>query len=100
EGGTRPNIVPERAVLEFFLRSASIEGLLSLSERVEATFHGAAQAAGVQVEVTWDGEPSYLPHRSNAPRPQRYAQEAAQLRERGCVYPRSFARARGFDADR
>src|SRR5699024_7156073 len=55
EGGTRPNIVPERPVLEVFLRSASFVGLRSLSERVEATFHGAAQAAGVQVELTWHG---------------------------------------------
>lgn len=81
EGGTRPNIVPERAVLEYFLRSASIEGLLSLSERVEATFHGAAQAAGVEVDVAWDAEPIYLPHRINAPLAQRYAQNIAELRE-------------------
>lgn len=81
EGGTRPNIVPERAVLEFFLRSASIEEMLLLSGRVEATFRGAATAAGVEVEVAWDGEPIYLPHRINVPLAQRYGENLAELRE-------------------
>ena len=81
EGGTRPNIVPERAVLEFFLRSRSIDGLLALSERVEAAFRGAALTAGVAVDVTWDAEPIYLPHRINEPLAQRYAQNLADRRE-------------------
>lgn len=81
EAGTRPNIVPERAVLEFFLRSPSIEGVLALSERVEATFRGAALAAGVEVDVTWDAEPIYLPHRINEPLAQRYAANVADRRE-------------------
>src|SRR5699024_8723033 len=81
EGGTRPNIVPERAVLEFFLRSRSIDGVLALSERVEAAFRGAALTAGVDVDVAWDAEPIYLPHRINEPLAQRYATNLAERRE-------------------
>ncbi len=81
EAGTRPNIVPERAVLEFFLRSRSIDGLLALSERVEAAFRGAALTAGVEVGVAWDAEPIYLPHRINAPLARRYAANLADRRE-------------------
>ncbi|GMA30934.1 M20 family metallopeptidase [Litorihabitans aurantiacus] len=81
EAGTRPNIVPERAVLEFFLRSPEIDSLLALSERVEAVFHGAALTAGVGVDVVWDAEPIYLPHRLNAPLAERYAANLAGRRE-------------------
>src|SRR5699024_7789751 len=81
EGGPRPNIVPERAVLAFFLRSRTIDGVLALSERVEAAFRGAALTAGVEVEVAWDAEPIYLPHRINEPLAQRYAATLADRRE-------------------
>ena|GEM_PF-19578 len=81
EAGTRPNIVPERAVLEFFVRSRDIEGMLTLSERVQAAFQGAALAAGVEVAVVWDGEPIYLPHRINEPLARRYAANLADRRE-------------------
>lgn len=67
EGGTRPNIVPESASLEFFLRSRSVDGIIALSERVEAAFKGAALSAGVEVDVDWDVEPIYLPQRINEP---------------------------------
>lgn len=87
EGGTRPNIVPERAVLEFFLRSPTIDGLLELSDRVEATFRGAALAAGVEVDVVWDVEPIYLPHRINIPLAERYAANLADRREVQAVVP-------------
>lgn len=81
EAGTRPNIVPERAVLEFFLRSRSVESLLALSEKVEAAFRGAAIAAGVEVDIAWDGEPVYLPQRINATLAERFARRSAPRRE-------------------
>ncbi|TNU74799.1 M20 family metallopeptidase [Miniimonas arenae] len=81
EAGTRPNIVPERAVLEFFLRSRTVEGLVALSERVEAAFRGAALAAGVEVDVVWDGEPVYLPQRINATLAEVFAAHSAPRRE-------------------
>lgn len=80
EAGTRPNIVPERAVLEFFLRSRTIEGLLSLSQRVEDSFRGAALAAGVEVAVDWDAEPVYLPQRVNETLAARFVAHSAPRR--------------------
>ena len=81
EGGTRPNIVPEFAALEFFLRSRSVDGILALSERVEAAFRGAALAAGVEVDVVWDGEPIYLPQRVNTPLAEAFVAASAPRRE-------------------
>ena len=81
DGGARPNIVPERAVLEFFLRSRTIDDLLALSERVEAAFRGAALTAGVEVEVDWDVEPVYLPTRLNEPLAAAFVAHSAPRRE-------------------
>ncbi|PWD49457.1 amidohydrolase [Serinibacter arcticus] len=81
EAGTRPNIVPERAVLEYFLRSRSVESLLALSDKVEAAFRGAAIAAGVEVDIAWDGEPVYLPQRINATLAERFVRHSAPRRE-------------------
>src|SRR5699024_12682288 len=55
--------------------------LLALSDRVEAAFRGAALTAGVEVDVVWDAEPIYLPHRVNEPLAQRYAATLAGRRE-------------------
>src|SRR5699024_3854725 len=55
--------------------------LLALSDRVEAAFRGAALTAGVEVDVVWDAEPIYLPHRVNEPLAQRYAATLADRRE-------------------
>ncbi|WP_147915351.1 amidohydrolase [Ruania zhangjianzhongii] len=95
EAGTRPNIVPERAVLEFFLRSRTIEGVLALSERVEAALRGAALAAGVEVDVAWDAEPIYLPQRINTVLAERYS---ANLADRRAVQP-VVAEASGGSSD-
>lgn len=80
EAGTRPNIVPERAVLEFFLRSRTVDSLLELSRRVENAFRGAALSADVEVDVAWDAEPIYLPHRLNRTLAQRFVQRSAPRR--------------------
>ena len=81
EGGTRPNIVPERAVLEFFLRSRTVDSILELSERVENAFRGAALAAGVEVDVVWDGEPIYLPYRLNRTLAERFVAHSEPRRD-------------------
>ncbi|MQA86085.1 MAG: amidohydrolase [Streptosporangiales bacterium] len=77
DGGARPNVVPERAAAEFYVRSAGIETLLDLSRRVEAIFEGAATMTGTGVEVRWDGEPAYLPVRYNRALAARYAERMA-----------------------
>jgi metal-dependent amidase/aminoacylase/carboxypeptidase family protein len=65
DGGARPNIVPERAALLFYLRSAARETLRNLADRVVDVAGGAAAITGCGVELHWDDYPPYLPVRSN-----------------------------------
>lgn len=53
EGGDKPNIVPERAVTEWMVRSPSIATLEPLKARVEACLRAGAAAAGCEVEIAW-----------------------------------------------
>ncbi|MEO2108212.1 MAG: M20 family metallopeptidase [Actinomycetota bacterium] len=78
DGGQKPNIVPQRAALEFYLRSAEPSTLEELSKRAEAIFEGAAQQTGCGVEIIWDVTPVYLPTRLNGPLTERYAVAAAK----------------------
>ncbi len=65
DGGARPNVVPDRAALLFYLRSAAPETLRDLAERVDHIAHGAAAMTGCGVELHWDPLPAYLPIRFN-----------------------------------
>ncbi|MEU3768822.1 M20 family metallopeptidase [Amycolatopsis keratiniphila] len=65
DGGARPNVVPERAALLFYLRSAQPDTLRDLAERVSAIARGAAEMTGCGVELKWDAQPAYLPIRFN-----------------------------------
>lgn len=66
EGGTRPSVVPDRAVVEVYARSLRTETLLELSRRVDDIARGAALMAGVGVEIAWDPHPMSLPVRNNS----------------------------------
>ena len=64
-GGEKPNIIPDRAVAEFYVR-ASREGLLDeMCERVAACFRGAAEATETAMTLSWNG-PRYSDLASNA----------------------------------
>ncbi|GAA4987110.1 amidohydrolase [Kineococcus glutinatus] len=65
EGGQRPNIVPERAVAEYYVRSAAPDTLADLCRRVEAVLVAAAAMTGCGHELRWDPQPAYLPIRAN-----------------------------------
>jgi amidohydrolase len=78
DGGQKPNIVPERAAAQFFLRSAQPETLRELSDRAGAIFEAAALATGTVAQIDWDTIPLYLPVRNNGPLALQYAVHAAQ----------------------
>ncbi len=78
DGGQKPNIVPERAALQFYVRSAAPSTLAELCSRAEAVFRGAAVQTGCEVTVTWDETPVYLPTRLNGPLSGRYAAHATR----------------------
>lgn len=76
DGGQKPNIVPQRAALEFYIRSADPATLDELTRRAEAVFQGAATQSGCTVDIRWDTHPPYLPTRLNGPLTERYAVHA------------------------
>jgi amidohydrolase len=65
DGGARPNVIPERAALLFYLRSTDPETLRDLADRLARIAHGAAEMTGCAVELRWDSLPPYLPIRFN-----------------------------------
>lgn len=73
DGGTRASIIPETAVVDLYVRSPEIDGLLALSERVADIAHGAALMAGVTHDLAWDAHPASLPVRTNRPMTERWA---------------------------
>ncbi|KAB7788542.1 M20 family metallopeptidase [Bifidobacterium cebidarum] len=52
DGGLQPNVVPDYAKAKFYLRSASVPGLLSLRKKVDNIVAGAALATGATGTVT------------------------------------------------
>jgi amidohydrolase len=77
DGGARPNVVPERAALLFYLRSHEPETLRDLATRVAAIAEGAAAMTGCGVELVWDEMPPYLPIRANRALAERWAANQA-----------------------
>ncbi|MFD2793867.1 amidohydrolase [Promicromonospora vindobonensis] len=66
EGGTRPSIITERAVVHLYARSKYVDTLRDLSRRLDDIAHGAARMTGTDVEITWDdGAHPSLPVRGN-----------------------------------
>ena len=79
DGGQKPNIVPERAALTFYLRSAQPETLAVLVDRATDIFNAAAAATGTKVELGWDPTPVYLPVRNNHALAARWASNVATV---------------------
>lgn len=52
DGGVQPNVVPDYAKAKFYLRSASVPGLLALRKKVENIVAGAALATGAKGSLT------------------------------------------------
>ena len=54
EGGTAPNIIPERAAARFWIRSLDDAELADAAARVQRCAEGAAAASGTRLEVNED----------------------------------------------
>ncbi|GAB3442996.1 M20 family metallopeptidase [Streptomonospora sediminis] len=99
DGGDRPNVVPARAALQLFARSAHPATLEDLCARLDAVFDGAARATGTSVEVTWDPVPAYLPLKHNHALAGRWAHHMAGRGRRVLpdgVVPETFAVSTDF----
>lgn len=73
DGGAAPNIVPERAAALFYVRSAEIDTLRALTDRVVAVLEGAALSTGTRAEIEVDPVPPYLPLQTNVALTERWA---------------------------
>jgi amidohydrolase len=78
DGGDKPNIVPARAAMEWYVRSGTVERLQPLKERVLAALRAGAAATGCTMEHTWL-DPAYADLRGNPPLCDLYAANAARL---------------------
>ena len=66
DGGQAPNIVPERAAGEFYIRAKDEAALERLKPRVQACFEAGATGSGCAVEINWAGV-DYLDVNTNWP---------------------------------
>jgi amidohydrolase len=66
EGGRAPNIVPDRAVGNFYVRAATEKKLEALKPRVQACFEAGAKGSGAEVEIKW-ANVDYLDLNTNWP---------------------------------
>ena len=78
KGGDKPNIVPAEAVMDWYIRSGTIESLAPLQERVLACLEGAASACGCSVHTELVGE-RYADMIDNQPMVRSYVANAARL---------------------
>lgn len=78
DGGQAPNIVPDRAAGEFYVRAATATQLEALKPRVQACFEAGAKGAGCEVEILW-GDVDYLDLNTNWPLAARFQQHAEAL---------------------
>ncbi len=66
DGGQAPNIVPERAAGEFYVRAKDEAALAKLKPRVQACFEAGAKGSGCRVDVRW-ADVDYLDLNTNEP---------------------------------
>ncbi|WP_278237384.1 M20 family metallopeptidase [Isoptericola sp. AK164] len=86
EGGTRPSIIPDRAVMRLYARSKYPDTLRDLSRRLDDVARGAALMTGTEVDIAWDdGAHPSLPVRTNQALTRRWV--AAQQRRGRDVLP-------------
>lgn len=82
EGGSAVNVIPETAGGVVMLRSATFDGLIELTARVQDILDAAALMSGTTLEAGWDPIPPYLPIRSNHRLAQQYTAHSIGLGRR------------------
>ncbi|MBB5933560.1 amidohydrolase [Streptomyces zagrosensis] len=98
DGGERSNIIPERTVLEWEVRTPTAEELTTFRERVTACFRGAALATGCAVAIE-PTQPDYLDVRNDAWLMARYADGLREAAGRSVPEPAGEPRRLGASTD-
>ncbi|NLA37387.1 MAG: M20 family metallopeptidase, partial [Actinobacteria bacterium] len=77
-GGDKPNVVPHRSSMQWYVRSGTLESLEHLKVRVLAALEAGAAATGCTMTYSWPN-PAYEDLVPNAPLDAVYAANAATL---------------------
>ncbi len=78
-GGDKPNIIPDRATLEFYVRGKDDATVDQMSARLEACCRGAAEATDCTVEVRWQPGERYSNMANNDPLALRFGERWRSL---------------------
>ena len=78
-GGDKPNIIPDRAVLEFYVRGKNDATVDEMSRRLEAACRGAAEATGCTVQIAWQEGERYSDMANNDPLALRFGEHWREL---------------------
>jgi amidohydrolase len=78
DGGDRPNIVPARASMNWYVRAGDLQALERLKPRVVAALEAGALASGCEVAITWR-DPVYADLIDNSALSSLYIINAARL---------------------
>lgn len=52
-GGAKPNIIPEKSVMEYYVRAPTVSELEDLKTKIIACFESAAKGTGCTVSSIW-----------------------------------------------
>ena len=77
-GGAKPNIIPEKAVMEYDVRAPSRSELTSLRSKVDSCFEAATRSTGCSVEIT-EEMPIYLDIANNPTLARQYGENWGTL---------------------
>lgn len=77
-GGDKANIVPDRAAMQWFVRSRTLDSLEALKHRVVDCITAGSLAAGCSHEITW-ADVAYADLRTNVAMSESYRRHAATL---------------------
>ncbi len=78
EGGSAPNIVPDRSAGQFYVRAADDKELAQLKPRVQSCFEAGAKGSGCEVEINW-ANVDYLDLNTNWPLAELFQEHAESL---------------------
>ena len=65
-GGAKPNIIPEKASMEYYIRAPNKSDLALLRNKVDCCFEAAAKSTGCDVEILEDMAATYLDIANNS----------------------------------
>ena len=77
-GGAKPNIIPEKASMEYYIRAPSKSELVTLRKKVDSCFEAAAKATNCSMEVV-EPMPAYLDIANNPTLAKQYGENWATL---------------------